>query len=91
MKPIEMHPTPCPISIFASCERALHLGFRDVRGIEPSRDAVSQANPSLRRHIIGDVMRPGIFKAGEFDAICMFHVFDHIPIRMSFSRVACGF
>ena len=66
-------------SIFASCERALHLGFRDVRGIEPSRDAVSQAKPSLRRHIIGDVMRPGIFKAGGFDAICMFHIFDHIP------------
>jgi SAM-dependent methyltransferase len=60
-------------------ERALHLGFRDVRGIEPSRDAVSQAKPSLRRHIIGDIMRPGIFKAGEFDAICMFHIFDHIP------------
>lgn len=38
-----------------------------------------QAKPSLRRHIIGDVMRPGIFKAGEFDAICMFHIFDHIP------------
>jgi SAM-dependent methyltransferase len=24
-------------------------------------------------------MRPGIFGAEEFDAICMFHIFDHIP------------
>ena len=53
--------------------------FRYVRGIETSRDAVTQAKLSLRRHIIDDVMRPGIFKAGEFDAICMFHIFDHIP------------
>jgi SAM-dependent methyltransferase len=60
-------------------EQAQESGFRNVRGIEPSRKAVDQAEPNLRDHIICDVMRPGIFKAGEFDAICMFHIFDHIP------------
>ncbi len=60
-------------------ERALQSGFRDVRGIEPSCAAVNQAEPSLRHHIVCDMMRPGIFKAGEFDTICMFHIFDHIP------------
>src|SRR5213594_1960338 len=58
-------------------EQAQESGFRDVRGVEPSRKAVDQAEPNLRDHIVCDVMRPGIFKGGEFDAICMFHIFDH--------------
>jgi SAM-dependent methyltransferase len=59
-------------------ERAMESGFRDVHGIEPSRKAVDQAGPKLRQHILCDIMRPGIFKAEEFNAICMFHMFDHI-------------
>ena len=60
-------------------ERALESGFRQVRGVEPSRQAVNEATPVLRQSIVCDVMRPGIFEADQFDAICMFHIFDHIP------------
>ena len=60
-------------------ECALELGFREVRGVEPSRKAVNEAKAVLRQCIVCDVMRPGIFEADQFDAICMFHIFDHIP------------
>jgi SAM-dependent methyltransferase len=60
-------------------ERTLESGFRDVRGVEPSHGAVDQATRAVRERIIRDIMRPGIFEAEEFDAICMFHIFDHIP------------
>jgi SAM-dependent methyltransferase len=60
-------------------EYALESGFREVRGVEPSRKAVNEATPLLRQCIVCDVMRPGIFEAEQFDAICMFHIFDHIP------------
>ena len=59
-------------------ERAMEAGFRDLRGVEPSRQAVEQAAPALRTRIICDVMRSGLFDAERFEAICMFHIFDHI-------------
>ena len=67
----------CGNGFFLEC--ALESGFREVRGVEPSRKAVSEATPLLRQCIVCDVMRPGIFEADQFDAICMFHIFDHIP------------
>jgi SAM-dependent methyltransferase len=60
-------------------EQAHESGFRDVRGIEPSRDAVNQAPPNLRHRIVCEIMRPGTFEPEQFDAICMFQTFDHIP------------
>ena len=67
----------CGNGFFLEC--ALESGFRDVRGIEPSHQAVDEAPRALRKRIVRDIMRPGIFGAQEFDAICMFHIFDHIP------------
>ena len=60
-------------------EEALRQGFTDVWGIEPSKSAVAIADPKLRPHLVCDVMRPRIFNSGQFDVICMFQVFDHIP------------
>ncbi|MEP6956408.1 MAG: class I SAM-dependent methyltransferase [Chthoniobacterales bacterium] len=60
-------------------DEAQAAGFRDVRGIEPSQQAAHQAAPGLRERIVCDIMRPGLFAADEFDVICMFQVFDHIP------------
>jgi SAM-dependent methyltransferase len=67
----------CGNGFFLEC--ALESGFRDVRGIEPSHRAVDEAPRGLRERIVRNIMRPGIFGAEEFDAICMFHIFDHIP------------
>jgi SAM-dependent methyltransferase len=59
-------------------EEALLRGFKNVRGVEPSAEAVSKASAHLRNSIVCDIMRPGLFEPGSFDAICMFQVFDHI-------------
>ena len=60
-------------------EEALALGYQEVRGVEPSGDAIASAAPSVRDLIVRDIMRPGLFEDGEFDTACMFQVFDHLP------------
>jgi SAM-dependent methyltransferase len=60
-------------------QQALAQGFRTVRGVEPSRAAVELAAPEVRDSIICDLMRPGLFGPAEFDVLCMFQVFDHVP------------
>ena len=60
-------------------QQALAQGYRSVRGVEPSQAAVGEAVPEVREGIICDLMRPGLFGPGEFDVICLFQVFDHVP------------
>ena len=60
-------------------QQALTQGYRSVRGVEPSRAAVSQAPPEVRGSIVCDLMRPGLFGTAQFDVICIFQVFDHLP------------
>lgn len=57
---------------------ALRQGYDRVVGVEPSAAAVAGAEPAIRPAIRCDFMRPGLFGAGEFDAIVMFQTFDHI-------------
>ncbi len=59
-------------------EEALAQGYRSVRGVEPSADAVSRASPAVREFIVCDIARPGLFEPEQFDVICIFQVFDHI-------------
>lgn len=60
-------------------EEALTNGYSDVSGVEPSSSAVAAASPSIRPYIVCDVMGPGLFPDGSFDAVCLFQVFDHLP------------
>ena len=60
-------------------EEALAQGYADVRGVEPSGDALERAHPSVRNRIVCDIMRPGLFEPEQFDVVCMFQVLDHIP------------
>ena len=60
-------------------EEALRLGYESVAGVEPSALAVAEANDRIRPRLIMDVMRPGLFAEGQFDVICAFQVFDHLP------------
>jgi SAM-dependent methyltransferase len=55
------------------------LGYREVRGVAPSRDAIASAAPSVRDRIVPDIMHSGLFEDGSFDTACMFQVFDHLP------------
>jgi len=60
-------------------EEAISQGYQDVRGIEPSSDAITKATPAIRSKIICDMMKPGLFEANLFDVICLFQVLDHLP------------
>ncbi len=57
---------------------ALDLGFEDVCGVEPGRDAVSKAHPSVKDKIINDTFSAEIFDEKSFDLICVFQVMDHL-------------
>jgi SAM-dependent methyltransferase len=58
--------------------QARTLGYRDVRGVEPSQAAIQSAPPEVAAGIVCDMMRPGLFPDASFDAICLFQVLDHI-------------
>jgi SAM-dependent methyltransferase len=60
-------------------QQARRQGWSEVRGVEPSADAVAKAPPELDGAIVRDVMRAGLFAPESFDAVCMFQVLDHIP------------
>ncbi|MDQ1412887.1 MAG: hypothetical protein QOE07_1475 [Acidimicrobiaceae bacterium] len=59
-------------------QEALERGFAAVRGVEPSAAAVAGAAPEIAPYIVCDVMRPGLLAPGQFDAVCLFQMFDHI-------------
>jgi SAM-dependent methyltransferase len=59
-------------------EEARRRGYADVRGVEPSTDAVAQAPADLQGAIVIDIMRPGLFEEQSFDVICFFQVLDHL-------------
>jgi SAM-dependent methyltransferase len=65
-------------------QHALSRGWSEVRGVEPSADAVAKAPPELDGAIVQDVMRSGLFAEGSFDAVCLFQVLDHIssPVEL---------
>ncbi len=58
---------------------ALAQGYEEVRGVEPSLKAIEAAAPAIKAHIVADIMRAGLFEPGEFDTVCLFQVFDHLP------------
>jgi SAM-dependent methyltransferase len=60
-------------------EEALAQGYGPVQGIETSHAAIESASPFIRKNIICDTMRTGIFRPDQFEIICMFQVIDHIP------------
>jgi SAM-dependent methyltransferase len=60
-------------------EEAMRHGYKNVRGIEPSHDAIESAPPSVKALIVEDVLRPGVVPDQSAGVACLFHVFDHLP------------
>lgn len=60
-------------------EEALDRGFATIQGIEPSTMAVASAAPHIRPFIINENMRAGLLEPAQFDAVCLFQMFDHVP------------
>lgn len=59
-------------------ELALDLGWRGVRGVEPSEDAIAHAPARIANRIEHGFLRPGMFSPGSFDAVTLFQVLDHL-------------
>jgi SAM-dependent methyltransferase len=53
-------------------------GFHQLRGIEPSQDAVPKSAADIRQRIVIDVFREGIFQENSFDLIYFFQTLDHV-------------
>jgi len=68
-------------------EAAKKLGFKEVCGVEPSIDAISHADKSVKRYIVNDILKPSSFPESKFDLVCAFQVFDHIPDPNSFLKI----
>jgi SAM-dependent methyltransferase len=60
-------------------EVAQSRGWTDVRGVEPSRDAIAKASPGISELIVPDVMREGLFADASISAVTLFQVLDHMP------------
>ena len=60
-------------------EKAVELGFKNVVGVEPSKDAIDKAKKSIQDKIIYDIFHGGLFESEKFNLISVFQTFDHIP------------
>ena len=60
-------------------EEALDQRYRKVWGVEPGKKSVDKAEKSIKKNIIVDIFRPGLFKKNFFDVVCCFQTLDHIP------------
>lgn len=65
-------------------ELARARGWQAVRGVEPSTDAIAEADPAVQSAIVQDVLREGVFEAESFDSVTIFQVLDHIPDPVAF-------
>ena len=59
-------------------EEALKQGYI-VYGIEPGKKSAQKAKPNIKKNIVVDIFRPGLFRKNFFDVVCCFQTFDHIP------------
>jgi len=59
-------------------EVALDLGFKNVYGVEASREAVASAPSRVRGMIRNEMFDPSTFTSVRFDVICFFQTIDHV-------------
>ena len=62
-------------------------GFKNVFGVEPSRDAFLKAPKHLSGRIKRDILRENTFQKNSFDVISCFQTLDHIVDPNKFLRV----
>ncbi len=71
--------------------KAKEVGYKNVSGIEPSRDAISRSPKTIRKNIVLGMLNEGSFPPKSFDIICAFQVFDHIPDPNVFLKTCHSF
>lgn len=59
-------------------EVALSQGYKNISGLEPSRDAVEKADPTIKPHILCGGLSDTAYRDRTFDTLTLFQIFDHI-------------
>mgnify|MGYP002025596126 FL=1 len=59
-------------------EKAIEMGFSNIRGVEPSLDAIEHASDKIKEKIIPGMFDFSKFENEKFDLISFFQTFDHI-------------
>lgn len=72
----------------AFLQQLLALGFRNVRGIEPSAAPIAAAKPQLRGLIEQGLFEPGRFSAGSLALVTCFQTIEHVPDPLQLCREA---
>lgn len=62
---------------------ARNQGFREVYGVEPSREAIAAAPPDVRPHIRVGMFSRDMFAPASLDVIGLFQTLDHMPDPVS--------
>ncbi|MBF0619565.1 MAG: class I SAM-dependent methyltransferase [Candidatus Omnitrophica bacterium] len=62
-------------------------GYRQVFGVEPSADAVRQADDGIRGRIAVDILHEGLYSGRPFDLVFFFQTLDHIPDPAAFLKI----
>ena len=59
-------------------EEIYKLGYKNIYGVEPSKDAVGKANPTIKKNIVIEMYCEESFPGKKFDLIFLFQTFDHL-------------
>lgn len=68
-------------------EAAKEQGYKKVKGVEPSVEAIAHASKSVKGNIINTILKADTFQKQKFDLICAFQVFDHVPDPNTFLTI----
>jgi SAM-dependent methyltransferase len=60
-------------------EAAKDHGFKVVKGVEPSIEAINAARPDIRPHMTASMMKNGVLSPSAYEVGVMFHTLDHLP------------
>jgi SAM-dependent methyltransferase len=95
IKKIKKHLPESPKVLEVGCGSGFFLkaikdfGFtKKVFGVEPSKNMVFQADPSLKNKIKVDFFKSGLFSKESFDLILCFHTLDHVANPNDFVKEA---
>jgi SAM-dependent methyltransferase len=62
----------------AFLSRLLALGFKEVKGVEPSLDAIEAASAVVKPLIVRGMFEVSDFKPNHFDLVCCFMTLEHV-------------
>ncbi len=60
-------------------EKLYDMGYKNVYGIEPGKEAAEKADKKIKKNILVDILKSDAFKSKKFKLVFFFQTLDHIP------------